>query len=195
MPGTAELDYHKPTSLRGIAKTASFNKQHRFRNLASSLTPEFLKRGWHRLNKQAASGVDKITAADDVKDRDDNLHRLSAKLKSKQYKAKLVKRKYIPKDNGKERPLGIPALEDKIIQSACSLLLNAIYEQDFLDMSDGYRPQRDAKQAVSELTFQLQYGVYGYVVEADIKGFFDNIDHDWRLKMMALRIDDKVFLE
>jgi len=195
MPDTAELEYHKPTSLRGIAKTASFNKQHRFRNLASSLTPEFLKLGWQRLNKQAASGVDGITANDYQRNLDENLQQLSWRLKSKRYKAKLVKRKYIPKENGKERPLGIPALEDKIVQSACALLLNAIYEQDFLNMSYGYRPRRDAKLAVSELTFQLQYGVYGYVVEADIKGFFDNIEHDWLLKMMSLRIADKAFLQ
>jgi group II intron reverse transcriptase/maturase len=195
MPDTAELEYHKPTSLRGIATTASFNKQHRFRDLSRNLTPEFLRLGWNRLNKQAASGVDKITAEDYAKHLDDNLKRLSARLKNKSYKAKLVKRKYIPKENGKERPLGIPALEDKIVQSACAMLLNAIYEQDFLAMSYGYRPGRDAKQAVSELTFQLQYGVYGHIVEADIKGFFDNIDHDWLLKMMSLRIDDKAFLQ
>ena len=194
MPDIVELEQRKPTSLRGIAKTARNNKKHRFKNLACSLTPDFLKRGWDRMNKNAASGVDNITAKDYAKDLNENLQRLSDRLKSNRYKAKLVKRKYIPKENGKERPLGIPALEDKIVQSACALLLAAIYEQDFLDMSYGYRPERDAKLAVSELTFQLQYGVYGYVVEADIKGFFDNIDHDWLLKMMALRIGDKAFL-
>ncbi len=194
MPDIVELEQRKPTSLRGIAKTACNHKHHRFNNLASSLTPDYLKRGWDRLNKQAASGVDNITAKDYAEDLNDNLQRLSERLRSNRYKAKLVKRKYIPKENGKERPLGIPALEDKIVQSACALLLTAIYEQDFLDMSYGYRPERDAKQAVSELTFQLQYGVYGYVVEADIKGFFDNIDHEWLLKMMSLRIDDKAFL-
>jgi len=195
MPDTVELDHHKPTSLRGIAKTASRDKHHRFENLASSLTPEFLKLGWQKLNKRASAGVDKVTASEYSKELDENLRRLSERLKNKRYKAKLVKRKYIPKENGKKRPLGIPALEDKIVQSACSLLLTQIYEQDFLDTSYGYRPGRDAKQAINELTYNLQYGVYGYVVEADVKGFFDNIDHDWLLKMMSQRIADKVFLQ
>ncbi len=82
-------------------------------------------------------------------------------MKEKQYKAKLVRRPYIPKDNGKERPLGIPALEDKIVQRAVAMLFNAIYEQDFLEVSYGYRVGRRAKGAVGDLTFQLQYGKFG----------------------------------
>jgi group II intron reverse transcriptase/maturase len=92
------------------------------------------------------------------------------------------------------RPLGIPALEDKIVQGACVILLNAIYEQDFLPFSYGYRPMKDPRVAISELTFQLQYGVYGYLVEADIRGFFDNMDHDWLLRMLSHRINDKAFI-
>ena len=80
------------------------------------------------------------------------------------------------------------------MQLACASLLNAIYEQDFLDASYGYRPARGAKDAVKDLGFNLQYGKFGYVVEADIKGFFDTIDHDWLLRMLSLRIDDRAFL-
>ena len=90
--------------------------------------------------------------------------------------------------------MGIPALEDKLVQLACAKLLTAIYEQDFLACSHGYRPDRSANRAVAELTFNLQYGVFGYVVEADIKGFFDHIDHDKLLELLAIRIDDKAFL-
>jgi group II intron reverse transcriptase/maturase len=90
--------------------------------------------------------------------------------------------------------LGIPALEDKIVQKAVSMILEAIYEQDFLDCSYGYRPKRSAKDAVSDLTFQLQFGVYGYLVEADIKGFFDHIDHGKLQEMLSTRINDKAFL-
>jgi RNA-directed DNA polymerase len=90
--------------------------------------------------------------------------------------------------------VGIPALEDKLVQLACAKLLMAIYEQDFLDCSYGYRPKRGALDAVRDLTFDLQYGRYGYLVEVDVKGFFDHIDHTWLLDMLRLRIDDRAFL-
>lgn len=98
------------------------------------------------------------------------------------------------KANGKQRPLGIPALEDKLVQKAVAMILTAIYEQDFLDCSYGYRPGRGAKDAVSDLAFQLQFGVFGYIVEADVRGYFDNIDHDKLLSMMAQRINARAFM-
>ncbi len=101
----------------------------------------------------------------------------------------------MPKANGKERPLGIPALEDKLVQLACAKLLTAIYEQDFLDCSYGDRPGRGALDAVRDLTFDLQYGRYGYLVEADIQGVFDHMDHAWLLDMLRIRIDDRAFLK
>ena len=194
MPDNAGLENHKPTSLEGIALTASLNKDHRFRNLYRELTPELLLSAWMTINKDAASGVDKITAEDYQEHLLKNIQHLAQRLKEKRYKAKLVRRTYIPKDNGKERPLGIPALEDKIVQRAVTMVLNAIYEQDFLDVSYGYRSGQSVKVAVGDLTFQLQFGTFGYVVEADIQGFFDNLDHEWLLTMLALRIDDTAFL-
>ena len=92
------------------------------------------------------------------------------------------------------KALGIPALEDKLVQLACAKLLTAIYEQDFLECSYGYRPGRGALDAVRDLTFDLQYGRYGYLIEADIQGFFDHMDHTWLLDMLRLRIDDRAFL-
>jgi group II intron reverse transcriptase/maturase len=194
MPDNAGLEQHKPTSLRGIAEKAKTDKQYRFRNLYRELNAGYLLTCWPDLNKSAAAGVDKLTAAEYAKDLHGNIQKLSERLKEKKYRAKLVRRVWIPKENGKERPLGIPSLEDKLVQLACAKLLTAIYEQDFLDSSYGYRPERCAKHAVQDLTFDLQYGRYGYIVEADVKGFFDNMDHDWLLKMLSLRIDDRAFL-
>lgn len=194
MPDIAGSEQHKPTSLRGIAQKAKADKQHRFRNLYGELSAEYLLTCWPDLNKGAASGVDRVSADEYAENLHDNIRNLAERLKDKKYRTKLVRRVWIPKENGKERPLGIPALEDKLVQLACAKLLTAIYEQEFLDCSYGYRPGRSAKHAVQDLTFDLQYGSYGYIVEADIKGFFDHMDHGWLLKMLSLRIDDRAFL-
>jgi group II intron reverse transcriptase/maturase len=177
-----------------IANRAKARKHHRFRDLYRELNADFLKSCWGDLNKKAASGVDGVTAEAYQEHLDANIQNLAERLKTKKYRTKLVRRCYIPKENGKERPLGIPALEDKLVQLACAKLLTAIYEEDFVENSYGYRPERSAKTAISELTFNLQFGKFGYIVEADIKGFFDHMDHDWLLKMLSQRIDDRAFL-
>jgi RNA-directed DNA polymerase len=164
---------HEPTFLRAIATKAKACQQHRFQDLYRCLDAEFLLYCWGDLNQDVASGVDGVTAAEYAQDLHANLQALAERLKTKRYRAQRVRRVYIPKDKGTERPLGIPTLEDKLVQLACAKLLVAIYEQDFLACSYGYRPERGALDAVRELTFDLQYGVYGYVVEADIHGFFD----------------------
>jgi len=194
MPDTVGPGKHKPTSLRGIADKAKADRQHRFQNFYSCLNVDYLLECWPLLNKNAASGVDKVTWHEYAENLHSNVEALVERLKSKRYRAKLVRRQYIPKENGKLRPLGIPVIEDKLVQLACARLLSAIYEEDFIEQSYGYRPGRSAKDAVRELTFNLQFGRYGYVLEADIKGFFTNMDHGWLLKMLALRVDDRSFL-
>jgi group II intron reverse transcriptase/maturase len=194
MPNSVGLDKHKQTSLQGISYKAMTNRKHRFENLFSLLNAELLTKCWSDLNKKAASGVDKVTCEQYAKDLTENIGTLADKVKKKRYKAKLVRRQYIPKANGKLRPLGIPALEDKLLQSAAAKVLQAIYEQDFLINSFGYRPKVGASDAVKMLTVNLQFGSFGYIVEADIKGFFDNIDHDWLLEMLRQRINDEAFL-
>jgi retron-type reverse transcriptase len=86
--------------------------------------------------------------------------------------------------------LTVPCLEDKLVQLAAAKILNAIFEQDFLPFNYGYRPKLGAKDCIKQLTFELQFGKYGYIVEVDIKGFFDNINHDWLIRMLELRIND-----
>ena len=194
MPDIVGSEQREPTSLWGIANKAQTDKQHRFRDLYRCLTAELLLDSWTSLNKDAASGVDHVTAAMYAENLHANIEALVERLKSKRYRAKLVRRCYIPKENGKKRPLGIPALEDKLVQAACAKLLNAIYEQDFAACSYAYRPNRSAKDAVADLTFNLQVGRYGYLAEADVRGFYDHIDHDKLLEMLSLRIDDQAFL-
>lgn len=194
MPDRVGLEYHEPTSLRGIALRAQVCKDHRFRDLYRCLDAELLLHCWRDINKNAASGVDEVTAQDYEQELESNIQTLVERLRAKRYRTKLVRRCYIPKENGGERPLGIPALEDKLVQLACAKVLNAIYEQDFLPSSYGYRPGRGARDAVTDLGFNLQYGKYGHIVEADIKGFFDNLDHEWLMEMLSLRIDDRALL-
>jgi RNA-directed DNA polymerase len=144
LPDTVGPEDQKPTFLRGIANKAKANKRHRFRDLYRCLDAELLLDGWQDLNKAAASGVDHVTADTYAANLQGNLEALVQRLKTKRYRAKLVRRWYIPKGNGTERPLGIPALEDKLVQLACAKLLTAIYEPDFLECSYGYRAGRGA---------------------------------------------------
>ncbi len=183
-----------PTSLRGIANKASSDEHHRFRNLFGLLTVMFLLSCWERVNKKAASGVDRVSARFYAKDLKANVRDLVDRVKRGSYRAKLVRRCHIPKEGGRTRPLGIPVVEDKFLQVAVSRILNAIYEPIFLPCSWAYRLGRNAREAVRTLTQELQFGCYGYVVEIDIKGFFDRIDHDKLMQMLELRIDDRPFL-
>ena len=194
MPNEAGWEQHKRTSLQGIARTASYKATHRFRNLYGEIDYALLKMAWDKLDKKSMVSDKDLTIKEYAEYLKDNLLNLLERLKSKKYKARLITRHYIPKDNGKKRPLGIPALEDKIVQKAAAMLLDAIYEQDFKNCSYGYRPKRSAKEAVNDLTFNLQYGKFGYIVEADIKGFFDHIDHDLLLEILSKRINDRAFL-
>ncbi len=182
------------TSLQGIANKAAKNKRHRFRNLFGLLNEEFLLLCWRYLNKNASPGIDKVDAREYETNLNSNVKALVESVKGKWYRAKLVLRKYIPKSNGKMRSLGVPAIADKLLQTAVKRILEAIYEQDFLPCSFGYRPEMGAHDAIKNLSLELRTGIYGYIVEADIKGFFDSIKHELMLEMLEVRIDDKPFL-
>ena len=163
-----------PTSLQGIAKKAESQKGYRFRNLYGMLDEDFLTQCWRDIRKDAAAGVDQVSAQEYEQHLEENIHRLVERLKKKRYRATLVRRHSIPKGDGTQRPLGIPAVEDKLLQLAVARLLEAIDEQDFLHCSYGYRPKVGALEAVDTLTITLQCGRYAWVVEADITKFFDS---------------------
>jgi group II intron reverse transcriptase/maturase len=182
------------TSLQGIAKKARSNKKHRFGNLFEMLNEEMLHDCWRYIRKDAAYGVDRVSAEEYEQNLVENIRQLVERLKRKRYRTKLVRRQYIPKEDGRMRPLGIPAVEDKLLQLAVKRILEAIYEQDFLRCSYGYRPNVGALNAVDKLTVKLQFGQYNFVVEADIKSFFDNVDHEWMIRMLEERIDDRALL-
>jgi RNA-directed DNA polymerase len=116
------------------------------------------------------------------------------RLKGNRYRARLVRRKHIPKGDGKTRPLGIPVLEDRLVQLAVKNILTAIYEPRFLDISWGYRPGRGSREASRVLAGRLVIGKYNWVVDADLKSYFDTIDHDWLLRMLALQVNDRALL-
>ena len=182
------------TSLLAIAKKARDRKHYRFLNLYRLINEDLLLECWGDIRKNAAYGVDRVSAAQYGENLISNIRNLIERLKRKTYRARLVRRHYIPKPDGRTRPLGIPVVEDKLLQLAVTRILEAIYEQDFLRCSYGYRPNRGALDAVDKLTVKLQFGRYNFVVEADIKGFFDNIDHDRLIELLSLRIADQSLL-
>jgi RNA-directed DNA polymerase len=184
----------KQTSLLGIAKKAASDKAHRFRNLFGLLTVGYLLACWRLINKRAAYGVDRQDARAYEANLQENVEGLVAAVKGGWYRAKLVLRRYIPKLNGKLRPLGIPAIADKVLQMGVSKILEEIFEQDFLGCSYGYRPNVGALDAIRDLSAALRSGRYHFLVEADIRSFFDKIDHEKLIDLLKQRIDDEPFL-
>ena len=188
-----QADQHMQTSLRGIAKRAKKDPKHRFGNLYSLLNEENLLWSFPQLNRKAAPGVDAVDYDAFEVDLEDNIVKIVKNLREGKYKAKLIRRRYIPKTGGR-RPLGIPVVGDKVVQKSAALILTAIFEQDFLPCSHGYRRGKGPQRAALELSKRLHRGRFGWVVDADIKGFFDHIDHDWLMRMLEQRIDDSRFL-
>lgn len=183
-----------PTFLRAIADKAARDKHHRFGDLYRQLNEESLRQSFYLLRKDAACGVDGVSFQAYERNLDSHLADLVQRLKRKSYRARLVRRKYIPKGEGKWRPLGITALEDKLLQCAVTQILVAIYEADFYPFSYGYRPRVGPHDAVGALSDELMWGQYHFVVEADIKGYFDSIGHEHLVQMLEKRIHDGALL-
>jgi group II intron reverse transcriptase/maturase len=158
------------------------------------LNERFLEHCYHRLGRDRASGIDGVTWQEYGEHLEENLRDLVTRLKAKRYKPQPARRVYIPKDEHSTRPLGLPALEDKIVQKGIVLILEAIYEADFLDCSYGFRPGRNCHQAVDAVDKTIMRNPIHHVIDADIKGFFDNVSHAWLEKFLRVRIVDPSFL-
>jgi group II intron reverse transcriptase/maturase len=151
-----------------------------------------LGEAFSKLKRRASPGIDGVTHDEYAKNLDENLMALELRLKDGKYRALPVKRRWIAKaGSSKMRPIGIPVLEDKIVQQAVKMILEPIWENDFEDESIGYRPGRSPRHATQELGETLDDGKHRWVVEADIKGFFDHLDHDWLVRMLEQRIADR----
>jgi retron-type reverse transcriptase len=171
------------------------NPRMRFTSLMGMVfRPEGLRASFERLAANKAPGVDGLRKADYAEDLDVNLEDLSGRLRRLGYRPKPARRVYIPKANGGRRPLGIPSFEDRIVQDRLSQILQAIWEPEFRDCSFGFRPRRSAHDALRRLAKIITHGRTGFVVEADIKGFFNHVSHDHLLRFLEHRIADQRFL-
>jgi group II intron reverse transcriptase/maturase len=156
--------------------------------------PEGLMDSFEAQPGNKAAGIDKVSKADYAQGVEERIKALSAGLRSLNYRPQPVRRVYIPKGNGRQRPLGIPCFEDRIVQHRLSGILQAIWEPEFRNCSYGFRPYRNAHQALARLGEIVTNHNTQWLVEADIKGFFDNVSHDWMMRFLAHRIKDPVLL-
>ncbi len=181
-----------PSALERIREAAQKDRKQRFTALLHHVYAiERLRESYFRLKREATPGVDGETWRHYGEGLEENLQNLSERLKRGAYRARPVQRVYIPKADGRQRPIGVPVLEDKIVQRAVAEVMGAIYEQDFLGFSYGFRPGRSAHQALDALTVGLMTKKVNWVLDADIRGFFDTLDHGWLVKFVEHRIRDR----
>ncbi len=182
------------TKLNLISEIARKDRGCKLNNLAHMLNVENLTLCFRELKQDKASGNDGVTVGEYEKNLENNITDLVERMKKQSYKPQPVRRVYIPKANGKLRPLGIPAIEDKIVQMGITKILEAIFEMDFLDSSYGYRPNRSCHDALRALDDIIMQRPVNHVIDADIKGFFDNVEHKRLMECLKMRIDDKNLL-
>ena len=177
-----------------IAEHARKDKTMQFISLAHLLSKDYLGRCFFSLSKNKAKGIDNVGYNEYAENLDDNLNLLVEKLKNKSFKPLPARRVYIPKDNGEKRPLGISAIENKIVEKGIKNILESIYEQDFSDQSYGFRPNRNCHKALKDIHNQFADNRINHIIEADIKGFFDNVSHEMLMEFLKKRIKDSSML-
>lgn len=180
--------------LNDVRKVAKEKKQERFTALLHHITVDRLRDSFHALQQQAAPGVDGVRWREYAIGLEDRLVDLHGRMHRGAYRAQPSRRVYIPKADGRQRPLGVAALEDKIVQQAVVTILNAIYEEDFKGYSYGFRPGRGPHDALDALTAGIQWKRVNWVLDADIQGFFDNLSHEWTMKFIQHRVADQRIL-
>ena len=180
--------------LGGVRKAARERKQERFTSLLHHLNVDLLRDSFYALERQAAPGVDGVRWSEYESGLEDRLIDLHSRVHRGTYRAQPSRRVYIPKADGRQRPLGIAALEDKIVQQAVVTILNQIYEVDFRGFSYGFRPGRSPHQALDALAVGLERKKVNWVLDADICGFFDNMSHEWTMKFIEHRVADRRIL-
>ena len=176
--------------LHGVRERARKNKQERFTALLHHVTPEQLRESFYALKRKAAAGVDGVTWQEYATGLEDRLEDLHGRVHRGGYQAQPSKRQWIPKANGKQRPLGIAALEDKIVQQAVETVLNAIYEEDFRGFSYGFRPGRSQHMGLDALYVAIKRKRVNWILDLDLKSFFDNISHEKLIQLIEKRIAD-----
>jgi RNA-directed DNA polymerase len=182
------------TKLRRVAELARNAPDMAFTTLAHHIDVEWLREAYRRTRKDGATGVDGQTAAEYEEHLEDNLKLLLDRAKSGTYRAPPVKRVHIPKGDGTTRPIGIPTFEDKVLQRAVAMLLEAIYEEDFYDFSYGFRPGRSAHRALDAVRNVAVHWAGGWIVEVDIQKFFDTLDHERLREILRRRVRDGVIV-
>ena len=178
------------TKLARIAQLSAENPDMVFTSLGHLINVEMLKDCNATMDGDKAVGIDGVTKKEYEKNLEDNLNDLVNRLKSKSYKPKPARRVEISKDNGKTRPLSIYCYEDKLVQEAVRRILEAVFEPHFYDEMMGFRPGRNCHQALRKLNVMIERNSTNYILDADIKGFFDNINHEWAVKFIESRIKD-----
>jgi group II intron reverse transcriptase/maturase len=180
--------------LERVGHAARQRKKEKFTALLHHVSIELLRKSFLALKRQAAAGVDGVTWRDYEADLEGNLERLHEQIHRGSYRAQPVRRRMIPKPDGRQRPLGITALEDKIVQRAVVTVLNAIYEEDFLGFSYGFRPGRSQHDALDALSMGIHAARVNWILDADIRSFFDQIDQSWLVRFLEHRIGDERIL-
>ncbi len=177
--------------LDGVRKAARERRQERFTSLLHHLSVDLLRDSFYALQRKAAPGVDGVTWQEYETGLEDRLADLHGRVHRGAYRAQPSRRVYIPKLDGRQRPIGIAAVEDKIVQQAVVTILNQIYEVDFKGFSYGFRPGRSPHQALDALTVGIQRKKVNWVLDVDIRGFFDNMGHEWTMKFIEHRVADR----
>jgi group II intron reverse transcriptase/maturase len=178
-------------ALNRVRQAARQRKKERFTALLHHVNVDTLWTAFYALKRKAAAGIDGVTWQDYEADLGRNLEGLYGRVHRGAYRPQPSRRTYIPKADGRQRPLAIAALEDKIVQGACAMVLNAIYEEDFLGFSYGFRPGRGPHDALDALSVAITSRKVNHILDADVRDFFGSVNHDWLIRFLEHRIGDK----